>query len=59
LHESVVHGSPSLQFTALPPVQLPAEHVSPVVQAFPSSQELPLSGFAEQPPGSLHTPAWH
>ena len=59
LQESVVHGSPSLQFTALPPPHVPDEHFSPVVQASPSSQEFPVSGFAEQPPGSLQTPEWH
>jgi hypothetical protein len=33
--------------------------VSPEVQALLSLQELPVSGLAEQPPGSLHTPEWH
>jgi hypothetical protein len=35
---SVVHGLPSLQLGAEPPTQLPPLQVSPVVQAFPSSQ---------------------
>src|SRR5437667_443496 len=35
---SVVHTLPALQFAAAPPTQLPPEHVSPVVQALPSSQ---------------------
>jgi len=36
-HESVVQGLPSSQFGGAPPAQVPPPHVSPVVQAFPSS----------------------
>jgi hypothetical protein len=36
-HVSTVHGSLSLQLTPMPP-HLPAVHLSPVVQALPSSQ---------------------
>ena len=39
LHESSVHGLPSLQFSAEPPTQLPPEQASGVVQALPSSHE--------------------
>jgi hypothetical protein len=56
---SAVHGLLSLQFGAAPPTQVPLWHASPVVQALPSVHELPVSGFAEHPPGSPHTPAWH
>jgi hypothetical protein len=38
LHESSVHTLLSLQLTAEPLTQAPAAHVSPVVQALPSSQ---------------------
>ena len=58
LHESVVQGLLSLQFTDVP-VQVPLWHLSPDVQALLSSHELPVSGLAEQPPGSLQTPEWH
>src|SRR5262245_31204141 len=40
--ESVVHTFPSSQFTCEPPEQCPAWQVSPVVQALPSSHEVPL-----------------
>jgi hypothetical protein len=36
LHESVVHGLPSVQATGVPPPHVPAEQRSPVVHAFPS-----------------------
>jgi hypothetical protein len=55
LHESVVQGLLSLQFTAVP-VHVPLWQVSPDVQALLSLHELPVSGFAAQPPGSLQTP---
>jgi hypothetical protein len=38
LQESAVQLLPSLQTSAGPPWQSPPEHVSPVVQAFPSEQ---------------------
>jgi hypothetical protein len=45
LHESVVHGSPSSQFSAVPPEQTELElHVVPTVHALPSSQAFPVSG---------------
>jgi len=48
---SVVHGFPSLHTTAVP-VQEPAAHASPVVQALPSSQELLLLTFTQPLAGS-------
>ena len=36
LHESVVHGLPSVQAMGIPPPHAPAEHRSPVVHALPS-----------------------
>lgn len=45
LHESVVHTLPSLQFGGAPPTQEPPEHVSLVVHAFPSVQELVLLAY--------------
>jgi hypothetical protein len=38
-HASFVHGSPSEQIARIPPPQEPLAQVSPVVHAFPSSQE--------------------
>jgi hypothetical protein len=38
LQLSVVHALSSLQTTAAPPLQVPPPHVSPELQAFPSSQ---------------------
>lgn len=38
LHPSVVHTLPSSQFGPTPPKHVPPAHVSPVVQALPSSQ---------------------
>jgi len=35
-HASLVHGLPSLQFSAGPPAHAPPEQASPVVQALPS-----------------------
>jgi hypothetical protein len=51
-HESVVHGLPSLQFGAGPPLQVPPPQVSPVVQAFPSLQGFVLSVWTQPLPGS-------
>jgi hypothetical protein len=47
-----------MQLTGFPPPQTPLLQVVPVVQGFPSSQELPLlAGFAShKPETSLHTP---
>jgi hypothetical protein len=42
LHESLVQSLSSLQSSAEPPAQEPAEQASPVVQALPSSQEAVL-----------------
>src|SRR5207244_9222751 len=48
--ESSVHGLPSSQLRAAP-TQTPSEHVSPVVQAFPSSHTVPAaaSGLEHAP----------
>jgi len=43
LHWSSVHASPSLQTNGLPPWQIPAEQVSPMVQLIPSSQASELA----------------
>ena len=48
LQLSLVQTLLSLQFVAAPPTQAPAEHVSPVVHAFPSLQEAVL--FAKTQP---------
>src|SRR5436190_14720058 len=53
LHESSVQPLPSLQFGAAPPTQTPPKHVSPVVQALPSLQELVLF-VCTQPVAGLH-----
>jgi hypothetical protein len=45
-HESSVHGFPSSQFVV--PVQVPAAHLSPVVQELPSLQTGPVSGVPLQ-----------
>src|SRR5262245_40243035 len=54
LHPSVVQALPSSHPRAVPapaPVpQVPALHFSPTVQALPSSQLLPFSAWAKQPP---------
>jgi hypothetical protein len=75
LHESVVQGLLSLHVSALPPLQLPHEHLSFVVQALPSLHGAVLSVCLHLPetnassvqglPSSqltdepLHTPAEH
>jgi hypothetical protein len=43
LQPSTVQMLPSSQFGGAPPLQVPLPHVSPVVQAFPSSHGLALS----------------
>ena len=53
LHESLVHTLPSLQLGAGPPTQRPPEHVSAVVQAFPSLQDAVLFVLIQPVPG-LH-----
>ena len=45
--ESVVHTLLSSQFTAAPPLQEPAVHLSPLVQALPSSQTSALTAFLQ------------
>jgi hypothetical protein len=58
-HESVVHTLLSLQFSAPAPAwQLPPEHVSPVVQALPSSHAAVLLAWAHPEPG-LHVSVVH
>jgi hypothetical protein len=42
LHESSVQALPSLQLGPGPPTQVPPAHVSPVVQALPSSHDTVL-----------------
>jgi hypothetical protein len=55
LQESVVHGFPSLQFGAVPAVQLPDWQVSSPLQALPSEHEAPLAtGVTWQPVTALH-----
>jgi hypothetical protein len=69
---SVVHGLLSLQFGPPPPLQIPLRHVSPEVQAFPSSHAFVLLLYMHPVAGlhvsvvqtllSLQTaavPAWH
>jgi hypothetical protein len=56
------HWSIAAQVTAAPPVQTPAWHVSPAVQALPSLQAVPLAlaAYAHTPVPGLQTPAtWH
>jgi hypothetical protein len=43
LHESVVHGLPSLQTSGVPAAQVPLWHVSSPLQGLPSLQEEPLT----------------
>lgn len=50
---SVVHGLPSLQVTAGPPLQLPPAHVSVLVQALPSLQGM-AAAIATQPLAGSH-----
>jgi hypothetical protein len=52
LQESSVQALPSLQASGAPEAQLPAEHVSPLVQASPSLQGAVL-GAATQPLAGL------
>src|SRR6185312_16098628 len=57
-----LHSSPAGQTTAAPPVHVPAWHVSPIVQAFPSLHVVPLvaAGFEQVPVAGLQVPAtWH
>ena len=57
--ESDVHGLLSLQFGAeAPAAQLPAEQMSPIVQALPSEQTL-LFGVNAQPPTLLQLSVVH
>jgi hypothetical protein len=51
-HESFVQTLLSLQFGAAPPTQVPPAQVSPVVQAFPSSQAMPLLACAQPVAGT-------
>jgi hypothetical protein len=53
LQESSVQALLSLQLVAGPPWQVPVPHVSPVVQALPSSHEAVLSVWT-QPPEESH-----
>jgi hypothetical protein len=57
LHESVVHTLPSLQPIAVP-AQAPPEHVSPAVQALPSSQPIELA-VKTQPVAGSHVSVVH
>jgi hypothetical protein len=59
LHPSVVQGSVSAQLGAAPPVQTPATQASPVVQALPSLQPVPLgtAGFEHLPVAGAQVPA--
>ena len=54
VQESSVHGLPSSQFGGGPPTHLPPAHVSPVVQAFPSSHRAAF-GLFTQPVVGLQT----
>ena len=57
---AVWHWSSAVHVTGVPLVQVPAWHVSPVVQALPSSQVVPLAfvGLEQTPPEQV--PAeWH
>src|SRR5437667_352120 len=54
VQESSVHGLPSSQFGGGPPTHLPPAHVSPVVQALPSSQRAAFALFT-QPVVALQT----
>ena len=55
---SVVHGLLSSQLSVAP-VQLPALHLSPVVQASPSVQAVPVSAVFLQPADRSHTSCVH
>ena len=59
---TVLHWSAPAQVTAVPPVQAPDWQVSPVVQAFPSLQVVPLAAAmdAGQPVAGAQAPTvWH
>jgi len=60
LHVPIVwHWSGKGHVTAVP-MQVPAEHVSPVVQALPSSHEPDFTGLLHAPVLVLHVPTpWH
>jgi hypothetical protein len=56
------HWSLAEQTVAVPDVQTPDWHVSPVVQAFPSLHDVPFPavGFEQKPVAASHVPAtWH
>ena len=56
------HESEAVQVFAAPPVQEPVTQVSPVVQALPSLQVVPLAtvGFEQRPVVASQVPAaWH
>jgi hypothetical protein len=60
LHESVVHGLPSLQASGVPGVQAPAWHVSSPLHTVPSLQDVPLGALAVwQPLAVLHVSSVH
>jgi hypothetical protein len=54
LHESFVQSLPSSQFAGAPPTHAPMRHVSPTVQALPSSHVAVLM-MCRQPPITLQT----
>ena len=58
LQESAVQPSPSSQLYVVP-AQVPAAHVSLLVQAFPSLHPVPLGagGFEQVPVDASHVPA--
>jgi len=56
------HASLAAHVTGLPPVHVPAWHVSLCVHAFPSLHDVPFAatGFEHAPVAVLHVPAtWH
>jgi hypothetical protein len=59
LHESVVHGLPSLQVSDVPAVHVPLWHVSAPLQALPSEHDVPFATavFAHTP--ELHVSVVH
>src|SRR2546427_144718 len=59
LQPSSVQGLPSLQLAGGPPTQTPAPHVSPTVQALPSSQDRELLVWMHCPVSGLHGPVVH
>jgi hypothetical protein len=59
---AVWHESEAVQALGAPPVQAPATQDSPVVQALPSEQVVPLAtgGFEQRPVVASQVPAaWH